>query len=587
MAEATPVIITVNNAAGNQPYKLSSIQGEIVAHRISIVLGLSLYIALPAGAASVTINNAVPRIDINGDTLDAHDGCLKLFGQTYYLYGTSYNNQNGFTYSNRFVCYSSPDLVTWTPHGSITNAYDSLTGMYFRPHVVYNKRTGKYVLWYNWYPKGQNWNGQFGNAVSNNPWGPFVVNNAYVTIPTADTVGDFAVYTDGDTTGYCVYGWHNGSSAMLSNDFLSIQPGTNFIGNGEGFCMFKRLSKYYFIWGANCCFCSGGAPADVSYSTVYSGPFTTNKTANIIGATTHSQALGVAEIMTTTGLAYCYLGDRWQSTPNGIKGNDYVYISEPMVFDTNGNIGPLASFTTSWTANLAAGVASAGPAIGKNLARGKTVAASSSYEGSGWGIAYAIDGKNFSQSTSMGWSSNDSLTVSHTEWLRIDLGASYPIGSIRLWPRMLTGATGTCPSAIAPDTNAGRGFPVNFTIRVTTDTGSGHWTTIDSVTGQPNPGTVPQRYSFSTVSARYVKMTGTVLPAVAGQYRMQFAEVGVYQGPTVVPVRHSSRGEEPLALSLIRRPDYSSPCGRQACPETGLLSALFTRARSTIFMGGK
>jgi len=56
-----------------------------------------------AFAVMVTIHNDAPRLD-----------------QTYYLYGTASNNQNGFSFSNRFVVYSSPDLTTWTFHGDIT-----------------------------------------------------------------------------------------------------------------------------------------------------------------------------------------------------------------------------------------------------------------------------------------------------------------------------------------------------------------------------------------------------------------------------------------------------------------------------------
>jgi hypothetical protein len=496
-------------------------------------------------AAQVTIHNSMSMVDINGDTLDAHDGCLKRFGQTYYLYGTTYNNQNGFTYANRFSCYSSPDLVTWTPHGDITRVYDSLPlqGMYFRPHVIFNKRTGKYVLWYNWYPAGTNWNGKFGVAQSDNPWGPFVVYNSQVTVPGMTQVGDFAVFADGDTTGYCVYGWHNGSVGKLSDDFLSIQTGATLIGSGEGFCMFKRQNIFYFQWGNQCCFCSAGASANISRATVATGPFTTNAPASIIGATTHAQALGAAEISTTSGSSYSYLGDRWQSTPDGIKGHDFIYFSEPMVFDGSGNIAALASFSATWTVDLAAGIASAGPVMPKNLAKGKTVTSSSSNETGGWGRANLTDGRYFSESAHNGFSSSDTLTRSHIEWVTVDLGAASTIGSVKLFPRMATNGTNTCPATIPDDNdgNYGAGFPVSFSIQTSTDNTS--WTIVTTVTNLANPGIIAKTWSFTPVSARYVRIYATALGLAGTEYRLQLSELAVYAVPAV-----SIKNQSPLGL---------------------------------------
>ena len=103
-------------------------------------VALGLLAASPSFAQTVTIHNDVPRTDQNGNIVDAHDGSLMRFNGTYYLYGTEYNNENGFTFSNRFVLYSSPGLVSWTFHGDITDVMDSQRGMYFRPHVVFAAR---------------------------------------------------------------------------------------------------------------------------------------------------------------------------------------------------------------------------------------------------------------------------------------------------------------------------------------------------------------------------------------------------------------------------------------------------------------
>ncbi len=496
-------------------------------------------------ARVVSISNTAPRVDQNGDTLDAHDGSLMRFNGTYYLYGTAYNNQNGTVYSNRFVVYSSPDLVNWTHHGDITSVVDSLWGMYFRPHVVYNALTRKYVLWYNWYPRGLGWTGQFGVATADKPWGPFTVQNANVSFPLGGSVGDFAILVDDDGTGWCAYGWHNGGVAQLSADYLSIQAGYSPIGNGEGFSMFKRNGIYYNMWGNLCCFCSAGSSADVARSTVATGPFTA--VGNIIGANIHAQPLGTLKIETVTGAQYAYLGDRWQSAPDGVKGHDFIYISEPMLFADNGNISALAAFTNSFSVDLAAGVASPGPSVGRNLAKGKTATASSTYGAGGWGLNRVTDGRNFSlDNTSMGWTSSNSLTANHTEWVIVDLGAAFTFDQIILYPRVSTLA-GVCPGGNPDDSWAGAGFPTAFTIETSPDNAA--WNPLVTRTNYPAPYVAPQRFIVPATTARYVRITGTQLVQVAGEYRMQFAEIAVLAIPPVTTAMPSAKiqGEKPTS----------------------------------------
>jgi hypothetical protein len=299
--------------------------------------------------------------------------------------------------------------------------------------------------------------------------------------------------------------------------------------------MFKRQSDnvFYYMWGDLCCFCSGGASANVSRATTATGPFTGNSPSSIIGANVHAQALGALELTTTAGLSYCYMGDRWQSTPDGIKGHDFIYISEPMTFDAGGNVAALAGFTNSFSVNLAAGAPSAGPVVAKNLAKGKTVSSSSSVETGGWGRTYLTDGRNFSELARRGFSSNDTLTRSHIEWVSVDLGSAASISNVKLFPRMSTNGMGTCPGAI-PDGNDGYyggGFPVGFLVQASAN--NTNWTTVATVTNFANPGIAPKSWSFTPVSARYVRIYATALAAVGAEYRLQLAEIAVYAAPTV------------------------------------------------------
>lgn len=150
-----------------------------------------------------------------------------------------------------------------------------------------------------------------------------------------------------------------------------------------------------------------------------------------------------------------------------------------------------------------------------NLAYCKPVTASSNVGGS-WDKNDAVDGLRTSGGSSMGWSSMNSLTTNHTEWILVDLDSIFLVEKIDLYPRN-------------DGVNAGYGFPANFTIQVSIDSAS--WTTVVTRTGYPLPTGTLQSFPITPVNARYIKVTGTSLranPNDMNQYRMQFAEIEVY-----------------------------------------------------------
>jgi hypothetical protein len=151
-----------------------------------------------------------------------------------------------------------------------------------------------------------------------------------------------------------------------------------------------------------------------------------------------------------------------------------------------------------------------------NLAAGATVTASSSVENSSWSASRAVDGQRGSVSGSMGWTSNDSLTANHTEFVTLDLGAAQPVSQVDLYPRNDAG-------------NVGQNFPIDFAIQTSTD--GVNWTTRVSRSGYAQPGDAAQRFGFPTANARYVRIQGTNLrpnPTDANRYRMAFAEIEAY-----------------------------------------------------------
>jgi len=225
--------------------------------------------------SGIEISNIHSRTDDRGKIIDAHDGRVIHFEDRYYWYGTRYGQTNGFTEANSYVCYSSKDLKSWKFEGQILPQASS--GVYYRPHVIWNAKTKKYVLWYNWYPKL--WNGQFGVAVSDHPTGPFTVVDANVRVKNQELgVGDLSVFVDDDGEAYISYNTiqgHRVSLEKLNRDYTSSTlENSGFIAEHcEAGSIFKRNGVYYLMTDYTCCFCAQGSGARVYRSKNIMGPY--------------------------------------------------------------------------------------------------------------------------------------------------------------------------------------------------------------------------------------------------------------------------------------------------------------------------
>lgn len=132
-------------------------------------------------AHGITLPNHPFKYDVDGNVIDAHDGKLYHFDDTYYFYGTSYNCGFRWRTSNYttpfcgFKVYSSKNMLDWVDEGYVfdpTN-YQTLCAdiaACFRPKVVRNPRTKQYVLWMN---SGASLY-SYTVFTSMNPTGPFV-----------------------------------------------------------------------------------------------------------------------------------------------------------------------------------------------------------------------------------------------------------------------------------------------------------------------------------------------------------------------------------------------------------------------------
>jgi|GEM_PF-6305512 len=229
---------------------------------------------------------------------------------------------------------------------------------------------------------------------------------------------------------------------------------------------------------------------------------------------------------TPTQTLYRYLVNPASLPDPDTLGNGTV-VSDKTISMTNGSFSdtlPQGAFAVYSSLNP---VTSATPAPtaafpNTNRAKGVAVTASSSVENSDWRKSKVNDGYQNSVSgyvTSKGWTSDNSLTTDHTEWVQLDLGASYTLGKVDLYPRNDSG-------------NIGAGFPIDFTIQAAADSNCASWNTVVNKTdyAQPTDGVV-RSFTFPSQSVRCVKVVGTKLranPNDGNRYRMQFAEIEVY-----------------------------------------------------------
>jgi hypothetical protein len=300
------------------------------------------------------------RFDIQGHAIDAHDGQLRLFGQTYYLYGTSYDC--GFVWRGMgapfcgFKAYSSPDLVHWTDRGTLFDAQtptwqgrcDGGTYGCYRPHVVFNARTSQYVLWVNSYDVGVGYH----VLHSPSPTGPFLEDplpELGVNGQLAPGVnnGDQDVFVDDDGSAYLVYtDWRRGGDIVVERLDDTYLSGSGMfarlgIGATEAPAMFKREGRYYVTMSLpNCGYCTTGtgymsAPRPL-------GPWT-GQGGQPIGVSADScggQPAAVTGIPTLGGgTVYLFQSDLWNNgAPNEALAN---YYWGPLEFAGDGSIQPI------------------------------------------------------------------------------------------------------------------------------------------------------------------------------------------------------------------------------------------------------
>jgi hypothetical protein len=119
--------------------------------------------------------------DTEGKHINAHGGGILLYKGTYYWFGESRlpRGERDRTHYGA-GCYSSRDLLNWKNEGLALRVINDTSSLLQpgcvieRPKVIYNKKTGKFVMWFHHELKGQGYRAAMtGVAVSDNITGPY------------------------------------------------------------------------------------------------------------------------------------------------------------------------------------------------------------------------------------------------------------------------------------------------------------------------------------------------------------------------------------------------------------------------------
>ncbi len=194
------------------------------------------------------INEFIDWHDTDGNIINASDGGIIFANGKYHWYGLSFRNlpflsgPNGGQMTDvGVVMYESSDLLNWKYEGVILEvSNDPQSELYAplrfeRPKIIYNDKTGKFVLWCHFvkYPGNHGDNKgecDMGLAVCDTVNGKYKWLGFSKPIDEKGCVRDMTVYKDIDGCAYLIYDRHTKGQGedrclyvvKLSDDYLSF-----------------------------------------------------------------------------------------------------------------------------------------------------------------------------------------------------------------------------------------------------------------------------------------------------------------------------------------------------------------------------
>ncbi|MEU8349433.1 RICIN domain-containing protein [Streptomyces sp. NPDC048845] len=305
-----------------------------------LALGLALACALSltasAQAAPVTVTNGVQFTDTAGNPLHAHGGGVLEADGYYWWFGENRNADNTFRYVS---AYRSTDLKNWEFRNHVlTQASDPELAVanIERPKVVYNDRTGQFVMWMHKENGRDYGEARAAVATSSTVDGDYTWRGSFR--PLGEHMSrDITVFKDTDGTGYMVSAARENYDLhiyRLTDDFTQVAqlvanpwPG----GHREAPALFRRGGVYFMLTSG----ATGWSPNQQKYATATSlaGPW--SSMTNVGDGTAYgSQTAYVLPVEGSRGTSYLYLGDRWGNSFGGSVG-DSRYVWAPLTFPSS------------------------------------------------------------------------------------------------------------------------------------------------------------------------------------------------------------------------------------------------------------
>jgi beta-xylosidase len=290
--------------------------------------------------------------DTDGNPINAHGGGILYYNNTYYWYGEIKKGktwlvpgQNWEDYrvnAGGVSCYSSKDLMNWKYEGVALapNKTDSTHDLHIskvieRPKVIYNKSTGKFVMWMH-IDSDDYLYARSGVAVSNSATGPF----EYIRSerPNGNMARDMTIFQDDDGKAYHFYSSEENATmhiCLLSDDYLShttIDKRILIKQSREAPAVFKHGNRYYLISSG----CTGWSPNAASYAVADSimgnwTPVANPCTGKGGEQTWQSQSTYVVPVRGKTN-SYIFMADRWNKTD--LEQSRYVWL--PLTMNSKG-----------------------------------------------------------------------------------------------------------------------------------------------------------------------------------------------------------------------------------------------------------
>lgn len=277
-------------------------------------------------------------LDTNGKRIQAHGGSLMYIDGTYYWYGENKEKTTGkddvWTWGVR--CYTSNDLYNWEDKGLIIepdleNPESSLhpSSMLDRPHIIYNKKTKKYVCWL----KIMHQDGNQTETVltADHILGPYTVVKEGLK-PLGMSAGDFdlAVAPDGKAYYYFERVHSETICADLTEDYTDVTgyysahfPRISPPYVREATAHFYRKGKHYLLTSGTTWYLPN--PSEIAVADTWHGPYKLlgNPHRNDESMTSfHSQVSCVFKVPGKKDL-YIACADRWMPEHTELEYKDY------------------------------------------------------------------------------------------------------------------------------------------------------------------------------------------------------------------------------------------------------------------------